>query len=110
MSTLYAPHAPNRKRLTEVVSDMARLGPPTIRAVRDGNVYFAIEGSHRIAAAHRLGMTPIIKEIAMTDRVRHDFDDIGDRNTVAEIVAYLSGEHEHGPSGASWLAYEFEDP
>jgi hypothetical protein len=109
VSTLYAPHAPNRKRLAAVVDEMVRLGPPTIRAVRDGDVYFAIEGSHRIAAADRLGMTPIIEEVAMTDRVRHDFDDIGDRNTVAEIVSYLSGEHPNGPSGISWVPYEFED-
>ena len=92
MSILYAPHAPIRKRLAEVVREMIRLGPPTLRAVRDSDVYFAIESSHRIAAAHRLGMTPIIKEVSMADRVRHDFEDIGDRNTVAEIVAYLSGE------------------
>ena len=91
------------------MKDMARLGPPTIRAVRDGKIYFAIEGSHRIAAAARLGMTPIIKEVTLTDRVRHDFDNIGDRASVAEIIAYLSGKHPHGPARASWVAYTFDD-
>lgn len=49
----------------------------------------------------------------MSDRVRHDFDDLNNnrhpRNTVAEIVAYLSGDYPDGHSGISWVPYEFED-
>jgi hypothetical protein len=39
---------------------MRVLGPPTLRVIDCGDYYQALEGSHRLAAAHRLGLTPIL--------------------------------------------------
>ena len=57
---IYAKHLPYDGHLAEVVSDMKRLGPPTISVVDYRGDFFAVEGSHRLAAAHYLGLIPKI--------------------------------------------------
>jgi hypothetical protein len=61
MLRIYAKHAPYPDgHLEEVLNDMIKLGPPIIKCVEwRGNLY-ALEGSHRLAAAHYLGYTPIV--------------------------------------------------
>jgi hypothetical protein len=58
MTTVYAIHAPFAERLEQVKAEMATLGAPTIRVVDCGDYYMALEGSHRLAAAAALGLTP----------------------------------------------------
>lgn len=58
MPIVYAIHRPDADHLGEVVGDMRRLGAPTIRVVDCGDHYMALEGSHRLAAAHSLGLEP----------------------------------------------------
>ena len=61
---IYAKHAPYEDgHLGEVVAQMRVLGPPTIKVVRYADELFALEGSHRLAAADYLGMTPIFEEL-----------------------------------------------
>jgi hypothetical protein len=55
---IYAIHAPEPERLEKVSHEMRMLGAPTIRVVDCGDHYQALEGSHRLAAAHALGITP----------------------------------------------------
>lgn len=54
-----APNDVNPKHLRNVLRQMRRLGPPTIRVVPyEGTAYLAVEGSHRLAAASHLGLRP----------------------------------------------------
>lgn len=87
---LIAPNKTNAKHLAEVVAEMQVLGTPTIRAYWDGEKYWAVEGSHRIAAANQLGLTPIIVEVDEDDII--DDSDIEDAasNSVRDILDYLS--------------------
>lgn len=62
MKAVYAKHEPYKDgHLEEVLRDMEVAGPPTIRVVeRRGETgsYYALEGSHRLALAFALGLTP----------------------------------------------------
>lgn len=50
------------ERLEHVVSEMRRLGPPVLRAAwdADAGIWHAREGTHRLRAAKRLGLAPVI--------------------------------------------------
>ena len=61
MTMIYAIHSTNADHLATVTAKMETLGAPTIRVVDCGDHYIALEGSHRIAAAHALGMEPILE-------------------------------------------------
>jgi hypothetical protein len=72
MKRVYAKHEPYRNgHLGEVVEEMKLTGPPTIRCVLFDNGYYAVEGSHRLAAADLLGLCPKIvvlrKEVGELD-------------------------------------------
>jgi hypothetical protein len=58
MTTIYAIHGVDADKLAEVTAEMRVLGAPTIEVVDCGDHYMALEGSHRLAAAHALGLTP----------------------------------------------------
>lgn len=75
MATVYAIHKPDPARLGEVEADMLRLGPPTIRVVDRGDHFMALEGSHRLAVAHRLGIEPVLHVFGGDDWIEiEDFD------------------------------------
>lgn len=61
---IYAIHDTNPDKLAEVTAEMRERGAPTIEVVDCGDYYMALEGSHRIAAAHALNLMPklIIRE------------------------------------------------
>lgn len=48
--------------LDHVVAEMLRRGPPVLRACWDpvGGLWHAREGTHRLRAAHLLGLAPIL--------------------------------------------------
>ncbi len=95
MATVHAPHRPSPNHLAEVIEEMRTLGAPRIRAWWNGDAWIALEGSHRLAAAHTLGLTPKIEAMDEDDEIEHDFHDIdGDR--VEEVIAYLTS-YELGP-------------
>ncbi len=56
-------HAVDKDKLTEVKAEMEKRGAPEIRAIWDGEIYWAVEGTHRLAAADALGLTAEIIEI-----------------------------------------------
>lgn len=85
---VYAPHAARPDRLAEVIAEMREQGVPTIRAWWAGDHWRALEGSHRIAAAHVLGLTPIIEQMELDDEIEHDFEDVPGR-TVRDVLEYL---------------------
>lgn len=56
MRTLIAINKPEAAHLQAVIEEMRVLGSPTLRVVDCGDHYVALEGSHRIAAAEKLGL------------------------------------------------------
>ena len=87
--TIYTINAPSADHLAEVMAEMETLGSPKIRAVFCGDHYKAIEGSHRVAAAHKLGIEVEIIEMEMSDVITdHDIDDLESSCTVEEIIDY----------------------
>ena len=58
---VFAKHEPYTDgHLGEVLDAMQKLGAPTIEVVEWRGDYFAIEGSHRLAVAHHLGIVPLL--------------------------------------------------
>jgi hypothetical protein len=62
---IYAPNLPFADHLKEVTLDMLVLGVPEIRAIwcEERNAWYALEGSHRIAAAQKFGLVPMIIDV-----------------------------------------------
>ena len=53
--------------LDKVVGEMKIMGAPTIRAIDCSDYYAAVEGCHRLRAAHALGITPNFDVIDIDD-------------------------------------------
>jgi hypothetical protein len=54
--------------LGKVVTEMQQVGPPTLRVMDHGGNLCATEGSHRLAAAHQLGIVPkLVIEVSDAD-------------------------------------------
>ena len=74
------------KKLEQVKSEMLKMGAPIINAVRMDcyDCYAAIDGCHRLRAAHELGIEPIINEIEYSEQdiesLGFDSDDFGGEN------------------------------
>lgn len=91
MTTILALHAPEDEKLEAVKAEMQELGAPTIRVVDCGDFYLALEGSHRIAAAHALGLEPELEIFEQDEEITiTDFDWYDSANWDAET--YLAGE------------------
>ena len=59
----------NREHLDEVKTLMVSLGAPTIHAVwmECYQMYAALDGCHRLRAAHDLGFAPVIEDVEYSD-------------------------------------------
>ena len=97
---LDAMHGLDAKHLRKVIEAMRTLGAPAIRAIDVGDRLLAIEGTHRLEAAARLGLTPII-EVVETVPSDSDVDDGAFAGAPAETIReyLLSGG---GVSGARY--------
>jgi hypothetical protein len=93
MRQIIALHAIKQDKLETVKTEMLRLGAPTIRCVEDGNGLWAVEGTHRLAAAAALGLTPVVEILDGDDEteIQHlDLDGLDDQTmTLAEVRAYV---------------------
>lgn len=85
MTAIYAKHEAYDHRIGKITAEMRILGAPTLRAVEfEGNL-FALEGSHRLAAADYLGLDPVIVvECAESDAGLDEFW----RKAVARLPRY----------------------
>lgn len=90
-TTVYAIHAPEAKKLARVVKQMRSLGTPTIQVVDCGDYFMALEGSHRLAAAHKLGIIPTLVIHAQDDVLDISGQDWFDTANWAE-TEYPAGE------------------
>jgi hypothetical protein len=91
MPTVYAIHAPEAEKLETVKSEMEAMGAPTIRVIDCGDYYMAMEGSHRLAAAHELGIDPELVIYEQEDEIDISGFDWFDSANWAETV-YPAGE------------------
>jgi hypothetical protein len=86
--TIVAPHETFPAKLAAVKAEMEKLGPPTIRAFFNGEIWLAVEGSHRIAAAAELGIPVEIDPMKWDDEITHDMEDVSEQ-TVSAVLEYL---------------------
>lgn len=82
MVVIVAINEPDHRHLAQVIAEMRELGAPTLRAIRDEaqGVILALEGSHRLAAALELGLTPRLELVNDDTPLRCDdigWDDMG---------------------------------
>jgi hypothetical protein len=89
-------HGVNRSKVASVMREMEELGPPSIRCVEAGGYWYAIEGTHRLAAAFELGITPDIIEIDEDSGPQLvDLDGDEDEREYAWIYEYVTqGPHD----------------
>lgn len=66
---LVAPNHADPEHLILVKQRMEQLGPPTIRVIKNNGRYYALEGSHRIAAAVSLGYPINFNYVSASDRI-----------------------------------------
>lgn len=101
--TLFAPHAPEPTYLAAVVNKMRKLGPPRLRAYwrRKDKAWYALEGSHRTAAAKHLGLVPVIKRVYLKSEIKHDTHEVKPDRRVSALLKYYD-------DGEWWVRYEFE--
>lgn len=83
------PNKTDAKHVAEVVAEMRTKGAPAIHAVwHEGyGAWVAIEGSHRIAAAVELGLTPEMMPVEGGTLEDYGCDDSGEGVTVEQVVA-----------------------
>jgi hypothetical protein len=79
----------DEEKLKRIIKEMKELGTPTIKAVFDGEKFIAIEGSHRIEAAYKLGLIPNLEILDYDDEIKHDFEDLTSPCKVSEVLEYL---------------------
>ena len=108
MTTIYAIHAPEEAKLETVIAEMRVLGSPTICAINCGDHLMALEGSHRLAAAAALELTPIFEIIEQDEEINISGYDWFEAQNWAGTV-YVAGEvagELFSPSQA--VTYSFE--
>jgi hypothetical protein len=89
ISLLHNHYSP--EHLEEVKAEMIKRGAPRIRAIWNEGCgeWKAVEGCHRIRAAHALGLTPIIVDITNQERVRVQDDGESVRKGVKRLAQEL---------------------
>jgi hypothetical protein len=91
MTTVYTIHNTDPAKLATVKAEMATLGAPVIRVVNCGDYLMALEGTHRIAAAHALDLAPEFVVIEQDDELNITEFDWFDPANWAETT-YPAGE------------------
>jgi len=85
---IYPINEPIKSHLKSVVEYMEKHGSPTIRVYEyDSGIYYALEGSHRLAAAKILNMVPVLLVMDLEDSVE-DFVDVDRWDLLDNMVGY----------------------
>jgi len=95
---IVVPNLPDKDHLEHVAMEMDRLGSPRIRAIWSSvhGVWFAAEGSHRIAAASKKEMVPIIIDITGEGaKVQREEEET--EMTASELEDWLFSDFEDAP-------------
>ena len=90
----------NKKHLDEVIQDMKKIGSPTLRAIKVGELLLILEGSHRLEAAKILNLQTKIEILSKNTKI--DFDncdidnnDIYDCETYADMIPFIGNGNEY---------------
>lgn len=96
---LYHEHY-DREHLEQVKSEMLELGAPAIRAIWSEcwGLWLAVEGCHRLRAAHELEITPIIQDISDDETAVIQIDGLDEEISVADLAAEV---HNYAPRSES---------
>lgn len=90
----------DEKHLAEVIKIAKEIGHVKVRAYYDGEIYYCMEGSHRVEAAKRLGIPLILEEIGWDDEMETDVEDAEgyklERAPVSVIWETVYGDGYHG--------------
>lgn len=81
--------------LEAVKAEMQTRGAPVIRAVwmEVYGTWVALEGCHRIRAAHALGLTPVIDEVEYSDELTNLGEEDGDEWQISVICDQACNAH-----------------
>ena len=95
-NSLLTIHGHTESHVEAVMAEMRTLGAPRIRVVDCGDYYMALEGTHRLEAACRLGIAPDLIVLAQDDLIKADSLDLdclqaGETYTAGEIAGELYG-------------------
>ena len=114
MPSIIIPNKTDAAHLEAVKNEMLVVGAPTIRCIMDPayGVLVALEGSHRLTAAHQLGFMPTLQILdcgSLIARSEIDLDDYGtfdgefvSAGDAAELLAGAQGDYP----GCPWLKFE----
>lgn len=107
MAYVTALHPYTESEVIKVMEEMQTLGDPTIRVIDSGNgfgegdeEYTAIEGTHRLEAAERLGMRPTLEvvDIFEEDEIEDlDLDNVYSSRPIDWVIQYVTK-----PSGKTY--------
>jgi hypothetical protein len=99
---IHAPHAPNQRYLAQILKKMRRLGPPRLKAYwrKKDDAWYALEGSHRIAAAKKLGLVPILDRVYLSWEIGHDTNEVWPDKKVRSLLKFYD-DHRW------WVRYKF---
>ena len=106
MKYVYAIHGPETQKLAFVKAIMGEVGAPTIKVVNCTDYYMALEGSHRLAAAHALKITPVFEVYEQDDLLKIESFDWYDECNWAE-TEYTAGEVAGELFSSGCKAYDF---
>jgi hypothetical protein len=88
---IIALHGIDAAKLEAIKSEMLTLGAPSVRCVEAGGEWYAIEGTHRLAAACELGLVPEIVEVTEESGPQTvDLDGDEDERDYQWIVDYVT--------------------
>ena len=105
-TTLYTIHGHNDAKVASVMDEMRSLGAPVVRVVDCGDHYMALEGVHRIEAASRLGIAPVLIVLDQDDQVAADSLDWQD---LQSGETYAAGELAGEAGGVGCGSYSIDD-
>lgn len=87
---IYGINNVDEKKMEEIIEIMEIAGPPKIRVVESTYGYQAIEGSHRLEAAERLGIEPEFIILDQDEIINnHDLFDLPKTIEAWEVVEYV---------------------
>jgi hypothetical protein len=93
---IYALHPTDPDKLEEITEKVKELGEPRIQVVHIGADIFALEGSHRLAAASKLGLKPILCSLPLEAALATDIEVISANGvplhltSIGEISSFLN--------------------
>lgn len=98
MISIKAPNDIVGLHLQKVIREMREFGPPDLQVYdpQDGGPIIALEGSHRLAAAHALDSPVRLIRKDLSDRIAHDFGDLEVPCLVRQVVDYLQKSEDRG--------------